>query len=44
MLESIQKELQKEGVMVREDYLFMVLLMIGLLLFTHWGGTHSFRH
>jgi len=30
--------------MVRQDYLFMVLLMICLLLMTHWGGTHHFRH
>jgi hypothetical protein len=26
--------------MVRQDYLFMILLMLGLLVFTHWGSTH----
>jgi hypothetical protein len=29
--------------MVRQDYLFMVLLMLCLIFFTHWGGTHYFR-
>jgi hypothetical protein len=30
--------------MVRQDYLFMILLMLGLLFFTHWGGTHNMHH
>jgi hypothetical protein len=30
--------------MVTQDYLFMVLLMLTLLLFVHWGGIHHFRH
>jgi hypothetical protein len=30
--------------MVRQDYIFMALLMLSLLMFTHWGGTHHFRH
>lgn len=34
----------KEGVMVRQDYLFMALLMLCLLLSMHWGDTHHFRH
>jgi hypothetical protein len=29
--------------MVRQDYLFIVLLLMGLMFFTHWGGTHL-RH
>ena len=30
--------------MVRQDYLFMAILMLGLIFFTHWGGMHHFRH
>jgi hypothetical protein len=30
--------------MVRQDYLFMAILMLCLLFFTHWGGMHHFRH
>ena len=35
---------QKEGVMVRQDFLFMAILILTLIFFTHWGGTHHFRH
>jgi hypothetical protein len=35
---------KKEGVMVRQDYLFMAMLVAALIFFTHWGGTHHFRH
>jgi hypothetical protein len=35
----------REGVMVRQDYLFMMLLFMILFLFGHWGGMHfHFRH
>ena len=34
------ERIKKEGAMVRQDYLFMILLMLGLLVFTHWGSTH----
>jgi hypothetical protein len=30
--------------MVRQDFLFMAILMLVLILMTHWGGTHHFRH
>lgn len=30
--------------MVTQDYLFMALFIMSLLLFMHWGGTHHFRH
>lgn len=30
--------------MVRQDYMFMALLMLGLIFFMHWGGTHNLRH
>jgi hypothetical protein len=30
--------------MVRQDYLFLFLLMMGLIFFTHWGGSHHLRH
>jgi hypothetical protein len=30
--------------MVSQDYLFMVLLLISVLYFVHWGGGHSCRH
>jgi hypothetical protein len=30
--------------MVRQDYLFMFILMMCLIFFTHWGGTHHLRH
>jgi hypothetical protein len=30
--------------MVRQDFLFMAILMMVLIFFTHWGGTHHFRH
>ncbi len=30
--------------MVRQDYLFMALLMAMLVFFTHFGGTHNLRH
>ena len=33
-----------EDAMVSQDYLFMVLLVIGVLYFMHWGGGHSLRH
>ena len=29
--------------MVSQDYLFMVLLVIGVLYFMHGGGGHSLR-
>jgi hypothetical protein len=35
---------QKEGVMVRQDYMFMALLILSLVMFTHWGGFHNLRH
>ena len=35
---------KKEGVMVRQDYLFMAMLVAALIFFTHWGGTHHLRH
>jgi len=30
--------------MVRQDYLFMAILVLVLIFFTHWGGMHQFRH
>jgi hypothetical protein len=30
--------------MLRQDYLFMALLMFILLLMHHWLGGHHFRH
>jgi hypothetical protein len=30
--------------MVTQDYLFMALLIMCLLFFMHWGGTHHMRH
>jgi hypothetical protein len=30
--------------MVRQDFLFMALLMGILIFMTHWGSTHHFRH
>lgn len=30
--------------MVGNDFLFMALLMIGLVSIMHWAGTHHFRH
>ena len=30
--------------MVRQDYLFLALLMVCLLFLTHWGGTHHIWH
>jgi hypothetical protein len=30
--------------MVGQDYLFMALLVMCLIFFTHLGGTHHFRH
>jgi len=30
--------------MVRQDYLFMAVLMLSLIFFTHWGGTNHLRH
>jgi len=30
--------------MVRQDFLFMAILTLCLIFFTHWGGTHHFRH
>lgn len=38
------ERMKKEDVMVRQDYLFMILLMLSLLFFTHWGGTHNMHH
>lgn len=35
---------KKEGVMVRQDYLFMAMLVAALIFFMHWGGTHHLRH
>jgi hypothetical protein len=35
---------KKEGVMVRQDYLFMTMLVAALIFFMHWGGTHHLRH
>ena len=39
-----KREQKKEGVMVRQDYLFLALLFAILLFFTHWGGMHHLRH
>lgn len=41
--ESVKKKQQKEGVMVRQDFFFMALLILCLIFVTHWGGTHNFR-
>jgi len=30
--------------MVRQDYLFMAMLILCLIFFMHWGGTRHFRH
>ena len=30
--------------MVRQDFLFMAILVMMLAFFTHMGGTHYFRH
>lgn len=30
--------------MVRQDYLFMAMLVAALIFFMHWGGTHHLRH
>ena len=30
--------------MLRQDYFFMALLLMGLAFFMHLGGTHHFRH
>jgi hypothetical protein len=30
--------------MVLQDYMFMALLMFGLIFFMHGGGTHNLRH
>jgi len=30
--------------MVRQDYLFMALLVVSLIFFTHWGGKHHLHH
>jgi len=30
--------------MVRQDYMFMALLMFGLIFLMHWGGSHNLRH
>ncbi len=30
--------------MVRQDFLFMAILVFVLIFFTHWGGMHHFRH
>ena len=30
--------------MVSQDYLFMLLLVLSVLYFIHWGGGHSLRH
>jgi len=30
--------------MVTQDILFMALLILSLLFFTHWGGMHRMRH
>jgi hypothetical protein len=30
--------------MVREDYLFLALLLMTLIFAVHWGDTHHFRH
>ena len=29
--------------MVRQDFLFMAMLMVVLIFFTHWGGTNHYR-
>jgi len=42
MIVAKSKE-QKAGVMVRQDYFFMALLMMSLIFFAHWGGTHHLR-
>ena len=30
--------------MVRQDFLFMAILVLCLIFMTHWGGTQHFRH
>jgi hypothetical protein len=30
--------------MVRQDYLFMAMLILSLLFIMHWGGWHHLRH
>ncbi len=30
--------------MVRQDYLFMAMLLISILFMAHWGGGHHLRH
>jgi hypothetical protein len=30
--------------MVRQDYLFMMLLLISLMFMTYWVGGHHLRH
>ena len=30
--------------MVRQDYLFMAMLMMFLIVFIDWGGPHQLRH
>lgn len=44
MLDSRSGYRNKEGVMLRQDYLFMAMLVAALIFFTHWGGTHHLRH
>jgi hypothetical protein len=43
-MKSVKEEQEKEDVMVREDYLFLALLLMTLIFFVHWGGTHHLRH
>jgi hypothetical protein len=30
--------------MLTQDYLFMALLVLALMMFFHWTGTHHLRH
>jgi len=30
--------------MVRQDYLFLAMLLMSLIFFVHWGGTHHLHH
>jgi hypothetical protein len=30
--------------MVRQDYLFMAIVILSLIFLTHWGNTNHLRH
>ena len=39
-----EKGTGKEGVMVKQDYLFLAFLFMILFFFGHWGGFRHLRH